>query len=62
MQPDSPQAVEALQKAAEQLRLSVQAMADEPAGERRDAAVKAAHQALHDTNQAMIQLPPKTAK
>ena len=60
-QPDDPQAVEALQKAAEQLRKSVQAMADEPAGERRDAAVKAAHQALYDTNQEMIQLPTKAA-
>jgi len=61
-QPDSPQSMEALQKAAEQLLKSVQAMVDEPAGERRDAAVKAAHQALYDTNQAMIQLPGKMAE
>jgi len=61
-QPDNPQSVEALQKAAEQLRKSLQAMADEPVGERRDAAVKAAHQALYDTNQAMIQLPGKAAE
>lgn len=61
-QPDNPQSMEALQKAAEQLLKSVQAMVDEPAGERRDAAVKAAHQALKDTNQAMIQLPAKTAE
>lgn len=61
-QPDNPQSVEALQKAAEQLSKSVQAMVDEPPGEGRDAAVKAAHQALYDTNQAMIQLPGKTAE
>lgn len=61
-QPDTPQSMEALQKAAEQLLKSVQAMVDEPAGERRDAAVKAAHQTLYDTNQAMIQLPGNAAK
>jgi hypothetical protein len=58
---DNPQSMEALQKAAEQLVKSAQAMADEPAGERRNAAVKAAQQALKDTNQAMIQLPGKAA-
>ena len=62
LQPDNPQSVEALQKAAEQLVKSVQAMVDEPVGDRRDAAVKAAHQALYDTNQAMIQLPGKEAE
>jgi hypothetical protein len=62
LQPDTPQAMEALQKAAEQLLKSVHAMVDEPAGERRDAAVKAAHQALYDTNQAMIQLPGKATE
>lgn len=61
-QPDNPQSMEALQKAAEQLVKSVQAMADEPVGERRDAAVKAAQQALYDANQAMIQLPEKAAE
>jgi hypothetical protein len=58
---DNPQSMEALQKAAEQLVKSAQAMADEPAGERRNAAVKAVQQALKDTNQAMIQLPAKAA-
>jgi hypothetical protein len=61
-QPDNPQSMEALQKAAEQLLKSVHAMVDEPAGERRDAAAKAAHLALYDTNQAMIQLPGKAAQ
>ena len=51
-------AVEKLQKAAQQLRESIQGMAQEPAGERRNHAIKAAHQALFDTTQAMIQLPP----
>lgn len=61
-QPDHPQSMEALQKTAEQLVKSVQAMADEPAGERRGAAVKAVQQALNDTNQAMIQLPGKATE
>lgn len=60
-QPDNPQSMEVLQQAAERLLKSVQAMVDEPVGERRDAAVKAAHQALYDTNQAMIRLPAKAA-
>ena len=33
-------------------------MAQQPAGERRNQAIKEAHQALFDTNEAMMQLPP----
>jgi hypothetical protein len=44
-------------KAAQQLRDSVQAMAQAPEGPRRDEAIKAANQALIDTQQSMIQLP-----
>ena len=51
-------AMEKLQKAAQQLRESIQAMAQEPAGARRDDAIKSAHKALNDTTQSMIQLPP----
>jgi hypothetical protein len=54
--------MEALQKSAEQLLKSVQTMVDEPAGERRDAVIKAAHRALYDTNQAMIELPGKVSE
>jgi len=61
-QPDNAQSMAALQKSAEQSLKSVQAMVDEPAGERRDAAIKAAHRALYDTNQAMIELPGKAAE
>jgi len=57
--PDDPGSMDALQKAAQKLRESIQAMAQEPAGTRRDQAIKEAHQALYNTNQAMIQLPPE---
>lgn len=56
-QPDNPQSLESLQKAAQRLRESIQSMAKESVGERRNQAIKEAHQALYDTNQAMIQLP-----
>ena len=58
-QPDSPEAVQALQRASDALRAAVQQMIDEPEGERRNQATRAAHQALADTNRAMIALPPK---
>ncbi len=61
-QTDNAQSMEALKKSAEQLLKSVQAMVEEPAGERRDAAIKAAHRALYDTNQAMIELPGKVSE
>ena len=50
--------MERLQAAAQRLRDSIQVMAQEPSGPRRDEAIKQAQQALFDTNQAMIQLPP----
>ena len=48
-----------LQSAAQRLRESIQTMAQQPAGDRRTTAIKEAQQALYDTNQAMIQLPPE---
>jgi len=48
-----------LQEAAQRLRESIQSMAQQPSGERRDAALEQAHKALFDAQQAMIQLPPE---
>ncbi len=53
------QSMEHLQKAAQRLRESIQAMAQENAGPRRNQAIKEAQQALLQTNQAMTQLPPE---
>jgi len=46
-----------LQRAADQLRESIQAMAQRPAGSDRNAAIKQAHQALYKTQQAMVNVP-----
>ena len=46
-----------LQGAAQRLRESIQAMAQEQPGPKREQAMKAAHEALFDTNQAMVRLP-----
>ena len=48
-----------LQEAAQRLRESIQAMAQQPPGAGRDKAIDQAHQALYDTQSAMIQLPPE---
>jgi hypothetical protein len=55
---DYSKSMERLQTAAQRLREAIQSMAQEPAGPRRNEAIKQAQQALYDTNQAMIQLPP----
>jgi sporulation protein YlmC with PRC-barrel domain len=57
--PEYSASMQRLQTAAQKLRESIQAMAQQPAGERRNQAMKEAQQALYDTNQAMIQLPPE---
>lgn len=49
-------AMERLQQAADQLRKSVQAMAQQPAGERRNQAASEAREALLETQQAMTGL------
>lgn len=56
---DSSKAMERLQKAAQQLRESSQAMAQEPAGPRRNEAIRTSNRALMDVNEAMTQLPPE---
>jgi hypothetical protein len=48
-----------LMRAAQRLRESIQALAQQQPGSERDIAVNAAREALYDTQQAMIQLPPE---
>jgi hypothetical protein len=48
-----------LQQAAQKLRESIQAMAQQPPGEQRTAAIREAHEALLETQVAMIELPPE---
>ena len=54
---DYTQAMERLFQAAQRLRESIQAMAQQPAGERRNQAMAQAREALLGTQQAMVQLP-----
>jgi hypothetical protein len=56
---DYTQAMERLFQAAQRLRESIQAMAQQPSGERRDRAMAQAREALLGTQQAMVQLPPE---
>lgn len=58
-EPNYTQSMARLQEAAQRLRDAVQAMAQQPAGPRRNEAMQQANQALFDTQQAMIQLPPE---
>lgn len=53
------QAMERLFQSAQRLREAVQAMAQQPAGERRNQAMAQAREALQSTQQAMVQLPPE---
>lgn len=48
------ESVTRLMKAADSLRESIQAMAQQPAGERRNQAIAEAHKALRDTQAAML--------
>ena len=57
-QPNYTKSMERLQQAAQKLRESVQAMAQQPAGERRNKAAEEAREALLETQQAMLMLPP----
>lgn len=54
---DSDKAMKRLQQAAQKFRKAVQAMADQPAGERRNKAMKEAREAILETQEAMVQLP-----
>jgi hypothetical protein len=58
-QPNYTKSMEKLQQAAQKLRESVQAMAQQPAGERRNQAAQQAREALLETQQAMVMLPPE---
>lgn len=48
------ESVRKLMKSADSLRQSIQEMSQQPAGERRDQAIRQAHQALSDTQAAML--------
>lgn len=48
-----------LQQAAQKLREAVQAMAQQPAGPQRNAAMDEAREALLETQRSMIDLPPE---
>jgi hypothetical protein len=48
-----------LRGAAQKLREAVQAMAQQPEGPRRNRAIEEAHDALLETQRAMIALPPE---
>ena len=56
---DYTKPMERLFQAAQRLREAVQAMAQQPAGERRNKAMDQAREALLQTQQAMVQLPPE---
>jgi hypothetical protein len=57
--PDYSKSMETLTHAAQKLREAIQAMADEPAGERRNRAIEEANEALFETHRAMAALPPE---
>lgn len=57
--PNYTESMARLREAAQRLREAVQAMAQQPAGPRRSEAMQQANQALFDTQQAMLQLPPE---
>lgn len=57
--PDYSKSMEELQRAAQRLRESIQSLAQQPAGPKRDEAMKLAREALWETQQSMIRLPPE---
>lgn len=50
--------IEALEAAAQRLRDAIQALAQAPAGERRNQAIRDGNRALFEVNEAMAGLPP----
>ena len=48
-----------MQEAAQRFREAIRAMAQQPAGEQRRQAIKAANKALFETQSAMLELPPE---
>ncbi|WP_160935775.1 PRC-barrel domain-containing protein [Teichococcus coralli] len=61
-QPGDTQSMEELRLAAQRLREAMQAMAQQPAGDRRDQAMAQARDALLETQAAMIRLPADLRK
>lgn len=57
--PEHTKAMEQLNAAAQRLRDATQEMARQPGGERRNQAIREANQALLDTQEAMMRLPPE---
>ncbi|MDQ2081092.1 hypothetical protein RA307_12955 [Xanthobacteraceae bacterium Astr-EGSB] len=57
---DRDKAMDKLKQATQKLREAVQAMAAQPAGPGRNTAIRTAHTALLETQQAMIDLIPDT--
>ncbi|HWI14129.1 MAG TPA: hypothetical protein VNT02_07725 [Burkholderiales bacterium] len=56
---EQTKAMERLTEAAQRLRETIQALAKAPVGPQRDGAMESARQALRETQQAMIDLPPE---
>lgn len=54
---DHTRAMDGLLQAAQKMRESIQALAQQPAGPKRSAAMEAARHSLLDTQQAMLELP-----
>lgn len=59
-QVDETKTMDALLRAAQKLRESIQALAQQPAGPKRTQAMEAARDALVTTQRAMLDLPPET--
>jgi hypothetical protein len=57
--PDYSEPMERLKQSTQKLREAIQAMAKEPAGERRNRAIEEANDALFETHRAMVALPPE---
>ena len=58
-EPKYTQSMQYLMEAAQTLREAIQELAQLPPGDRRNEAIRQAHQALFDAHQAMINLPPQ---
>lgn len=56
--PNYSHSMQELMRAAQRLRESMQILAQQPQGTARDTALRASREALYETQQAMMQLPP----
>ncbi|MBV1797484.1 hypothetical protein [Siccirubricoccus sp. G192] len=55
--PEPSLSMDRLQRATEDLRKAIQAMAEQPAGDRRNEAMRTAERAILETQESMVQLP-----